>query len=258
MDLKQIEPELKEWAEKRMPFWSHNAQSITKDWLGRGLKARSITRSLKWGIPVPKKGFTDRVFYVWFDAPIGYISITAEYLGEGYRDWWFQPAVTDLYQFMGKDNVPFHSMMFPASLLGTRQQVTTVKHISATEYLLYEGKKFSKSNGVGVFCDSLPATEIEASLWRFYLIAIRPEQSDASFEWKEFADVVNKQLLGNFGNFFQRLLSLATSKFAKERLLPPEPSVKWQQFFEQAWNIFGEYNKAMEDTQLKKGLSHAL
>jgi len=164
---------LKEWAEARIPKWSSNAQNITKDWLGKGLQARSITRNLKWGIPVPKPGFTDRVFYVWFDAPIGYISMTAELLGEGYRAWWLAPS-TELYQFMGKDNVHFHSVMFPACLLGTRQPYTTVKHLSATEYLLYEGKKFSKSNGVGVFCDSLPQTGIEASLWRFYLLAVRP------------------------------------------------------------------------------------
>lgn len=164
---------MKEWAEARIPKWSSNAQNITKDWLGKGLQARSITRNLKWGIPVPKPGFTDRVFYVWFDAPIGYISMTAELLGEGYRAWWLTPS-TELYQFMGKDNVHFHSVMFPACLLGTRQPYTTVKHLSATEYLLYEGKKFSKSNGVGVFCDSLPQTGIEASLWRFYLLAVRP------------------------------------------------------------------------------------
>jgi methionyl-tRNA synthetase len=125
---------------------------------------------------------------------------------------------------MGKDNVSFHSVMFPACLLGTREPYTTVSYISATEYLLFEGKKFSKSNGVGVFCDSLIETGIDPSLWRYYLISIRPEASDSNFTWDEFAHTINSQLLANLGNLFNRILGLNYSKYREVPFNKPSPN----------------------------------
>ena len=116
----------------------------TKGWLKKGLKGRSITRDLKWGTPVPLEGFTDKVFYVWFDAPIGYCSITNTFT-DNWERWWKNPDDVDLYQFMGKDNVPFHCVVFPSTLLATKDKWTLLHHISTTEYLNYEGGKFSKS-----------------------------------------------------------------------------------------------------------------
>lgn len=112
--------------------WSNVARVVSKAWLRDGLKPRCITRDLKWGIPVPVKGFENKVFYVWFDAPFGYISITKRYTKE-YEKWW-QPQDTkiDLCQFMAKDNVPFHAIMFPACLLAANQNYTLIKHLNAT------------------------------------------------------------------------------------------------------------------------------
>ena len=127
----------------------------------------------------------DKVFYVWFDAPIGYISITAEHLAN-WREWWQAPEKVQMYQFMGKDNVPFHSVIFPSSLIGSGQPWTMVHHINTTEYLNYEHGKFSKSRGTGVFGDNAVHSGINAECFRYYLLINRPEKSDSIFEWKDF------------------------------------------------------------------------
>jgi methionyl-tRNA synthetase len=102
-----------------------------------GLKPKCITRDLKWGVPVPIEEFKQKVFYVWFDAPIGYLSITANHLGENYTKWWQNTEQVKLFQFMGKDNVPFHTVVFPSSLIASKQGWTLLHHISTTEYLNY-------------------------------------------------------------------------------------------------------------------------
>lgn len=147
-----MEPILHHWFKQSSPGWSNNASVIAKSWLREGLKPRCITRDLKWGIPVPLDGFRDKVFYVWFDAPIGYMSITKRYTSQ-WEKWWKPSKETEikLYQFMAKDNVPFHTIMFPAVLFGTNRGYSVVNHVMATEYLNYEDGKFSKSRGVGVF-----------------------------------------------------------------------------------------------------------
>ncbi|VDM19277.1 unnamed protein product [Hydatigera taeniaeformis] len=163
--------------------WTQVAQSIARTWLRDGLKKRCITRDLKWGVPVPLPDFKNKVFYVWFDAPIGYISITANYTKE-WRQWWLQledVEPVEYFQFMAKDNVLFHSAIFPACLLGSNKKFTLVKHIIATEYLNYEGKKFSKSRGVGVFGNNAKDSGIESNIWRFYLAYIRPETQPPTF-----------------------------------------------------------------------------
>lgn len=129
----QIEPKLKEWMEKSSLAWSNNAREIARAWVNAGLKPRCITRDLKWGIPVPLEGYRNKVFYVWFDAPIGYISITARYTDK-WKKWWLPDRNTEvqLYQFMAKDNVPFHSVMFPSTLLATGENYAMLKSLFAT------------------------------------------------------------------------------------------------------------------------------
>ncbi|KFD65297.1 hypothetical protein M514_00606 [Trichuris suis] len=207
LDLAKLQPQveaylLKLWSNGAV--WSSNAIAITKGWLSDGLKERCITRDLKWGTPVPLEQFADKVFYVWFDATIGYMSITANYLGDNWKDWWMGKEKVELYNFVGKDNVLFHSIVFPATLLATGQSYTMVSHISATEYLTYEDTKFSKSRGIGVFGTDAQDTSIPADIWRFYLLYIRPETQDSSFNWTDFALKVNSELSNNLGNFINR------------------------------------------------------
>ncbi len=193
--------------------WSANSVQITKSWLRDGLKPRCITRDLKWGTKVPKPGFDDKVFYVWFDAPIGYLSITATYT-KRWEEWWKTPANdVQLYQFMGKDNIPFHTVIFPSTLLGTRQPYTLLHHISTCEYLNYESGKFSKSRGTGVFGDDAVKSGIPSEVWRYYLLASRPETSDSVFQWDNFLTSNNSELLANLGNYVQRSLSFLKTSY---------------------------------------------
>ena len=148
IDLPAILPKLQNWISDASVkgFWARNAIQMTNSWIRDGLKERAITRDLKWGIPVPKEGYTDKVFYVWFDAPIGYISISANHTDK-WEQWWKNPDEVELFQFIGKDNIPFHTVIFPSSLLGSNEPWTMLHHMSSTEYLNYESGKFSKSKG---------------------------------------------------------------------------------------------------------------
>ncbi|XP_017768839.1 PREDICTED: methionine--tRNA ligase, cytoplasmic [Nicrophorus vespilloides] len=213
LDLPKLEPLLHHWMEKSSQGWTNNAKVISKSWMKEGLKPRCITRDLKWGVPVPLDGYRDKVFYVWFDAPLGYVSMTSKYTKD-WEKWWRPAKETDitLFQFMAKDNVPFHSVMFPATLLGANKGYTLVSHIMATEYLNYEDGKFSKSRGVGVFGTDAQETGIPSDVWRFYLLYVRPEGQDSSFSWVDLATKNNSELLNNLGNFVNRAL-VFTEKF---------------------------------------------
>ncbi|MCL2174932.1 MAG: methionine--tRNA ligase, partial [Treponema sp.] len=230
IDLPAIKEKLENWMKTASVkgFWAHNAIQMTLSWIRDGLQERAITRDLKWGIPVPKSGYENKVFYVWFDAPIGYISITGmlgeeisvcekTVNGKSFKDWrefvnywWKNPDDVELFQFIGKDNIPFHTVIFPSSLLASGDNWTMLHHMSSTEYLNYEGQKFSKSRGVGVFGNDAIETGIPADVWRFYIFYNRPEKSDAMFVWDDFREKVNGELIGNFGNLVNRTLSFVT------------------------------------------------
>ncbi len=215
IDLPAIKPKLEPWIKSASDkgFWANNAIQMTQAWLRDGLKARAITRDLKWGIPVPMKGFEDKVFYVWFDAPIGYISMTASLGAEkgfDWKSWWQNPSEVELFQFIGKDNIPFHTVVFPSSLLGSGREWTMLHHMSSSEYLNYESGKFSKSGGVGVFGTDVMETGIPADVWRFYIFWNRPETSDYIFTWADFLEKVNGELIGNLGNLANRTLTFVS------------------------------------------------
>lgn len=208
LDLPALMPMLQKWMDraKTQGFWANNALRMTESWMRDGLKRRAVTRDLKWGIPVPKEGFEEKVFYVWFDAPIGYVSITADFTDEWER-WWRSPDETELYQFIGKDNIPFHTVIFPATQLASGERWTMLHHMSSSEYLNYEDGKFSKSKGIGVFGSDCRDTGIPADVWRFYIFYNRPETADYQFSWSDFQETVNSELIGNFSNFVNRVLS---------------------------------------------------
>ena len=214
LDLPKVLPLLEDWLKDASVdgFWAKNAIQVTKSWIRDGLKERCITRDLKWGIPVPKEGYEDKVFYVWFDAPIGYISISANYTDD-WRDWWQKPEDVDLFQFIGKDNIPFHTVIFPSTLLASGKKWTMLHHMSSTEYLNYEGGKFSKSKGIGIFGNDVQETGIPADVWRFYMFYNRPENSDFTFTWKDFQEKVNGELIGNLSNLVNRTLTFVKRFF---------------------------------------------
>uniref|UniRef100_A0A1X7UZY2 Methionine--tRNA ligase, cytoplasmic n=1 Tax=Amphimedon queenslandica TaxID=400682 RepID=A0A1X7UZY2_AMPQE len=232
--------------------WSNNAKIITSTWLRDGLNRRCISRDLKWGTPVPLDGYTNKVFYVWFDAPIGYISITAGYIDE-WEKWWKNPDEVKLYQFMAKDNVPFHTVVFPASLIGTKKPYTFLDSISSTEFLNYEDGKFSKSRGVGVFGNDAIDTGIPADVFRFYLLLVRPETQDSVFSWSDFAIKVNAELVNNLGNFINRTLTFLGKNY--ELVMPPVfPNDGDIHFLEQINVELQNYIENMEKCKLRDGL----
>ncbi|KAJ8941660.1 hypothetical protein NQ314_010305 [Rhamnusium bicolor] len=258
IDLPKLEPLLHHWMKISLPGWSYNAQVITKTWIKEGLKPRCITRDLKWGVPVPLDGFREKVFYVWFDAPIGYISISKAYTKD-FDKWWRPASGTNvtLYQFMAKDNVPFHSVLFPSMLLGANKGYTTVSHIMATEYLNYEDGKFSKSRGVGVFGTDAQSTGIPSDVWRFYLLYIRPESQDSSFSWNDLATKNNSELLNNLGNFINRALVFAKNNFNKT-VPQMKPTKDDYTLLALCTRELKAYVAALEKAKLRDGIRHIL
>jgi methionyl-tRNA synthetase len=215
---------IRQWVNTKGANWPSLAVSIANKWLDEGLIARAITRDLSWGVKVldvdgeVRPGYEDKVFYVWFDAPIGYISATQEWAEATGGDWealWRTDKgadETEYVQFMGKDNVAFHTVSFPVTLLGSGEPWKTVDKLKAFNWVTWYGGKFSTSNKRGVFMDQ--ALELlPADYWRWYLIANSPEGSDAAFTWEGFQAAVNSDLANVLGNFVNRITRYAASKF---------------------------------------------
>uniref|UniRef100_A0A8C5IP44 Methionine--tRNA ligase, cytoplasmic n=1 Tax=Junco hyemalis TaxID=40217 RepID=A0A8C5IP44_JUNHY len=254
LDLPKLEGRLEAWLERTWAAgeWTANARHITRTWLRDGLKPRCITRDLTWGTPVPLDGFRDKVFYVWFDAPIGYLSITANYT-EHWERWWKNPQQVELYNFMAKDNVPFHSVVFPCSLLGADDNYTLVNHLIATEYLNYEDGKFSKSRGVGVFGDMAKDTGIPADVWRFYLLYLRPEGQDSAFCWADLMLKNNSELLNNLGNFINRA-GMFVCKFFGGTVPAMALTAEDQRLLARVTLEMRQYHQLMERVRLRDAL----
>jgi methionyl-tRNA synthetase len=224
---RSLRDKLEAWIDSKHD-WPILTTSIAKKWLndGDGLQDRGITRDLHWGIPVkrgdqPWPGMESKVFYVWFDAPIEYIAGTAEWadangLGDdAWERWWRTDkgaADVTYYQFMGKDNVPFHTLSFPATILGSGEPWKMVDYLKSFNYLNYDGGQFSTSRGRGVFMDQALSI-LPSDYWRWWLLSHAPESSDAEFTWENFQASVNKDLADVLGNLVSRVTKFAKSKF---------------------------------------------
>ena len=206
--------------------WPSLTKAIANKWIKEGLQDRSITRDLYWGVPVekngvPRPGFETKVFYVWFDAPIEYIGATEEWANAGagrdWRQWWRLDAGAEdvtYVQFMGKDNVAFHTVSFPCTILGSEEPWKLVDTLKSLNWLTWYGGKFSTSQKRGIFMDQ--ALELlPADYWRWYLMANAPESDDTSFTLEHFASVVNKDLADVLGNFVNRITRFCASKFGE-------------------------------------------
>ena len=271
LQLDKLQPSIEDWFRKASKdgAWSRNGKIIAESWLKQGLRDRGITRDLKWGTPVPldvfefekeKEIYKDKVFYVWFDACIGYVSITANYTEE-WEKWWRDPENVQLYQFMGKDNVPFHSIIFPGSQIGTGEQWTMLHHLSTTEYLNYENGKFSKSRGIGVFGNNAKDTGVHPDVWRYYLLKNRPETGDTQFEWRYFIEQNNSELLAKLGNFVNRVIKLVNSKIYNSvipdyRIFSNDPI--FDKVKEEINQYLGQYVEDLEAVNLKAGIQSAM
>jgi methionyl-tRNA synthetase len=213
--LDRLSDRLREWITTREQ-WPILTTSIGLKWLNEGLRERAITRDLEWGFRVPREGYEKKVFYVWFDAPIEYIGATKEWADaqpdRQWEPWWLNADDVTYLQFMGKDNVPFHTIMWPGMVMGTGEPWKQADFIKSYSWLTYEGGKFSTSQGRGIFMDT--ALELlPADYWRWYLMANAPESDDSDFTWEAFALDVNKALGGTLGNFVNRTLKLTEQVF---------------------------------------------
>jgi methionyl-tRNA synthetase len=225
--------ELRAWIDTKTETWSNVVSSIAYKWLDEGLRDRGITRDLNWGVPVDvtdwganpagetldPADWVGKVFYVWFDAPIEYIGATREWAdaqpGRDWKRWWYGPDAqreVTYFEFMGKDNVPFHTVGFPATILGTGEPWKLVDSIKGFNWLTYYGGKFSTSQKRGVFMDQA-LDLLPPDCWRWYLIANAPESADSSFTWEHFAGTVNKDLADVLGNFVNRILKFGAARF---------------------------------------------
>ena len=223
----KLKDDIDQWIDSQTG-WPVLTTSIAKKWLhdGDGLQDRGITRDLDWGVPValgdkPWPGMEGKVFYVWFDAPIEYIACSQEWsnaTGGDWARWWRTDKGADdvrYTQFMGKDNVPFHTLSFPATIIGSGEPWKRVDYLKSFNYLNYDGGQFSTSRGRGVFMDQ--ALEIlPADYWRWWLLSRVPETSDTEFTWDHFQTDVNKDLADVLGNFVSRVTKFCRSKFSED------------------------------------------
>ncbi|MFK0097741.1 methionine--tRNA ligase [Streptomyces sp. NPDC091040] len=253
--------EVEAWIDKTSDEWPHLASSIARKWLTEGLHDRSITRDLEWGVPVPADTWPElaaegKVFYVWFDAPIGYPGATKEWADlepetRDWKSWWYDASDVRYTQFMAKDNVPFHTVMFPAMEIGTREPWKRVDHVKAFNWLNYYGGKFSTSQQRGIFSDT--ALELlPADYWRYFLMAQAPESDDTSFTWELFATSVNKDLADTLGNFVNRVLSFSRKRFGDEVPAGKEAGEAERKLGEEIARLLAEYEGHMEALQFRK------
>ncbi len=257
---------LREWIDGHAADWSPLVLSIAKKWLDEGLHDRGITRDLTWGVPVPddigEGQLKGKVFYVWFDAPIEYIGATQEWADangktDAVRAWWQDESVRYV-EFMGKDNVPFHTVGFPVTIMGANERAAAkwklVDQIKGFNWMNYYGGKFSTSGKRGVFMDA--ALEIlPADYWRYYLMANAPESADSNFTWEHFSAVVNKDLADVLGNFVNRVTKFCAARF--DGVVPGEGEYGGEEnaLIAEMDTRVAQYTQLMEAMEFRKGLA---
>ncbi|MCX2968083.1 MULTISPECIES: methionine--tRNA ligase [Streptomyces] len=253
--------EVEAWIDAVGGEWPTLASSIARKWLTEGLQDRAITRDLEWGVPVPADTWPElaaegKVFYVWFDAPVEYIGATKEWADHApaerdWESWWYRAEDVRYTEFMAKDNVPFHTVMFPAIQLGTREPWKKVDYVKAFNWLTYYGGKFSTSQKRGVFTDA--ALELlPADYWRYFLMAHAPESDDTSFTWELFTATVNKDLADTLGNFVNRVLSFSRKRFGDEVPAGAPAGPAEERLGAEIAELLTEYQEQLDALQFRK------
>jgi methionyl-tRNA synthetase len=240
---------------KQLP---ENARNFSLKWLEEGLKPRALTRDNKWGIPAPFPGAEGKTIYVWLEAVLGYVSASIEWAEkagkpDAWKDFWFDPQTRNVH-FIGKDNIPFHVIIFPALLLATHDPYVLPWQVASTEFILFDGKKFSKSSKVGVWMDE--ALKVApGEYWRYVLIAIRPEARDANFTWRDFEAHVNSELNDVLGNFVHRTLTFLANQFESKIPEPQKADEKDEEIMKNIEAAPGNVAGLLDQFQLRSGLA---
>jgi methionyl-tRNA synthetase len=259
LDLDKVQSQLETWI-RDQTHWRRQVTSLALSWIKEGLRKRSITRDLKWGVPVPLEGFEDKIFYVWFDAPIGYISSTKEWAAksgspDAWKEYWLDPR-TKIYNFLGKDNIPFHTIFWPGMLMA-HEGIDLPYDVVGLQYCNYEGDKISKSKNWGIFCEKVVESGLDADIWRYYLTYLIPETKDTEFKWDDFQNRVNNELVAAMGNFVHRTLTFASNFLGgvvdRKDLGPEELQVQ-----ERVMRELAEEDEALREVRLKDALKNVL
>lgn len=259
--LSKVYPEWQKWFEGRKPVWRKNVVPFVESLTKENLVDRAITRDLDWGIDVPLPEAKGKKIYVWFDAPIGYVSNTKEYLKQSgskedhIKDWWGNKDVT-IVNFIGKDNIIFHSIIFPVMCLGTGF-VNPVTDLPANQYVNLEGKQFSKSKGWYVDADEA-ITQFGSDALRFYLTSLIPETSDSSFTWKNFELKINSELANNIGNFINRAMKFSASKFPEGIAADKFTAFFSGEHIKHVETFIKEFHELLDSYQIKRGQEHLM
>jgi methionyl-tRNA synthetase len=253
ISLEKLQDKIEEFvAESSKNNWSKNAANKSISYIKEGLKARDITRNMKWGFPVPEKGFEHSVFYVWYDALIGYIGMTREWDSKKWEKYW-KGKDTELVHFMGKDNIEFHTTIWPGILIGSNLGFAMPRTIRASEFLTSKEVKFSKSSGIGLdLTEAL--TVMDADYWRFVLMYLYPETADAEFSVEQTVEIVNKLMNGKIGNLIHRVLTISSTN---KELVSADPRLEGQ-YAEKANKIVAQYVECFERMRLREALNSVL
>jgi len=259
-DLPKLSEKLRDYIQNNEQL-PDNARNFTLNILKDGLKPRPVTRDNKWGIPSPFPGSEGKTIYVWVEAVLGYLSATVEYFKrmgeeERWKEYWFDKEVKTLY-FIGKDNIPFHTIILPALLLATHEDYNLPWTVHSTEFLMFDGQAFSKSRRIGIWIDE--ALELfPADYWRYALMSIRPEVKDTNFSWTTLIEKVNCDLNDTLGNFVHRTLTFINRQFDSTVPQPSSLDEKDKTVLEEAKEIVNKTAERMEIFKLQEALRYAI
>ncbi len=257
--LSKFEKPLLDWLDDKK-YWKPSVLRFTENWLKDGLHDRAITRDITWGVKVPIEGYEDKRIYVWFDAVIGYLSASKEWakrLGkpDKWEEWWYNKEAKHYY-FLAKDNIPFHSIIWPSILMGYNENLILPYDIPANEYLRLAGEQFSKSKGRGIWVPDVVKT-FDVDAIRYYLSINMPEQKDANWMWEEFVSRNNDELVGTYGNFIHRVLTFTYNNFQSIPQIG-ELNKEDEEALETIENTHRMVGESIGRCEFKKGIKQAM
>ncbi len=262
LDLPKFEKRLLDYLKDKDAYWKPNVLTFVRNWLERGLHGRAITRDLDWGIALPLPGYAGKCIYVWFEAVIGYYSASVEWaknrgIPDKWKEWWTKDDNVRSYYFVGKDNIPFHTIIWPAMLLGYDENLPLPYDVPANEFLNLEGRKFSKSENWAVWInDYLQA--YDADPLRYLLSVNMPEFADTEFTWREFVRRNNDDLIANWGNLANRVLSFTYKNFDGRVPTPGDLTETDRALLAQSAAALANVGNALDRVRFREAIGHAI
>ncbi len=261
LDLPKFEQRLLQWLEDKT-YWKSNVLAFVRNYLHEGLHPRAITRDLDWGIPIPLQGYAGKCIYVWFEAVIGYYSASVEWAKnrgtpDKWKEWWIKDENVRGYYFVGKDNIPFHTIIWPGMLLGYDPNLPLPYDVPANEFLNLEGRKFSKSEHWAVWINDY-LKSYDPDPLRYLLSVNMPEFADTDFTWREFVRRNNDELIANWGNLANRVLTFTYKNFEQQVPAPGEQTEADRVILEKSEAAFASVGDALERVRYKEAIGYAV